>query len=338
MIKAVIFDVGGVLHTDEMKFVRQDIISTLGLTKKIYESSYSKLIQPLSKGEISEKQFWTSFIKEATSKVVLPEKSLFTREFSKRFKVNKDVNKIVKSLKAQDYKLAVLSNTIKSHVEVNKKMGIYDNFPIRILSCEVGLKKPDPSIYKLALDKLGTKSEETVFIDDKQEFVNVAEKLGLKGINFKNARNLIEELKNLGIKVNKDSTKIFYAGGFLYDSINQKVLLHKRDDKTKNNPNTWAFFGGLSKNSETPIETFKRELREEIDVRLKDDSIEKLTNYFNPDFSTHRYVFYALFEETSNLKLREGESYGWFTLKETFSQNLTKRTKQDLSFFMNISS
>lgn len=207
MIKAVIFDVGGVLHTDEMKFVQQDIISTLGLTKKMYDNNYPKLIQPLSKGQISEKQFWSLFLKETNSKQDVPRKSLFTKEFNKRYKVNKDVSKIAKSLKEQGYKLAVLSNTITSHVKINKKMGIYNNFPIQIFSCEVGLNKPDPDIYKLALDKLGTKSEETVFIDDKQEFVNVARKLRLKGIVFKDANNLIEELKKLDVEFDKDISK-----------------------------------------------------------------------------------------------------------------------------------
>lgn len=337
MIKAAIFDVGGVLHTNEMKFVHQDIISTLGITEKMYDNSYFKLIQPFSKGEISEKQFWNLFLKETNSNETLPKESLFTREFIKRYEVNKDVIKIAKSLKAQGYKLAVLSNTIKPHAQVNQDMGVYDNFPIRILSCEVGLRKPDPKIYKLALSKLGTKPEETVFIDDKQEMVKAAKDLGFKGIDFKDAMHLKEELKNLDVKFIKSNSKTFYAGGFFYDSINQKVLLHKRDDKTKNNPNTWAFFGGLSKRGETPPVTFKRELKEELDVTLTLKKIKKLCNYFNPDFKTHRYVF---FTETrvkkEGLRLREGKGFDWFTLSRAFKMNLSKRTRQDLLFFQKI--
>ena len=95
----------------------------------------------------------------------------------------------------------------------------------------------------------------------------------------------------------------------------------------------WAFFGGLSQESETPPNTFKRELREELELTLSDDSIKKLTDYFNPDFDTHRYVFYAETKESRNLKLHEGEGFAWVTLEEAFNQNLSKRTKQDLSLF-----
>lgn len=202
MIEAVIFDVGGVLHTDEMKFVHQDIISTLGISKKMYGNTYFKLIQPFSKGEISEKQFWNLFLKKTNSNESLPEESLFTREFIKRYKVNKDVIKIVKSLKNQEYKLAILSNTIKPHVEINQKMGVYNNFPIRIFSCDVGLRKPDPKIYKLTLSKLKTKPGKTLFIDDKQEFVKAAQELGLKGLVFKNYLQLKKALKTFGIEIN----------------------------------------------------------------------------------------------------------------------------------------
>ncbi|HEX7456227.1 MAG TPA: HAD family phosphatase, partial [Candidatus Nanoarchaeia archaeon] len=201
MIKAVIFDVGGVLHTNEMKFVHQDIISTLGITKSTFECKYNELIQPFSKGEISEKQFWDLFLKATNTNKSLPDVSLFVREFEKRYQVNHDVINLVKSLKRGGFKLAILSNTIKPHVEVNKKMGIYENFPTRVLSNEVGLTKPDSRIFTLILDRLKTKPQEAVFIDDKEEFVRAAEDFGLKGILFKNTKRLKKDLQFLGIKV-----------------------------------------------------------------------------------------------------------------------------------------
>jgi len=199
MIKAVIFDVGGVLHTNEMKFVYQDIISTLGLTKGLFDSSYNKLIEPFAKGEISEEKFWNLFTKATHATKTLPEESLFRREFVRRYKVNQDVIDLVKILKGKGYKLAVLSNTIKPHVEVNKKMGIYDYFPILILSNEVGLIKPDPRIYRLTLNRLRVEPSEAIFIDDKKEFVKAAENAGLEGIVFRNAQQLKKDLSVYGV-------------------------------------------------------------------------------------------------------------------------------------------
>jgi 8-oxo-dGTP pyrophosphatase MutT (NUDIX family) len=127
---------------------------------------------------------------------------------------------------------------------------------------------------------------------------------------------------------------VFYAGGFLYNPTTKQVLLHLRDDKTKHNPNSWAFFGGLSKQKEKPIETFRREIHEELDIMLSPSQIRPLCNYYNPDFDVHRHVFYSQYSDTENkLKVNEGKDSGWFTLDEAFQLNLTKRTKQDLVFF-----
>lgn len=128
-------------------------------------------------------------------------------------------------------------------------------------------------------------------------------------------------------------SKSFYAGGFIYDPALKQILLHKRDDKTINNPDSWAFFGGLSEKEESPETTFRREVEEEIGVKLSSIGIKKLTGYFNNDFNTHRHVFYAEIELTDNLLLSEGEAYGWFTLQEAMKLKLTKRTRQDLFFF-----
>ncbi|MBI2595461.1 NUDIX hydrolase [Candidatus Daviesbacteria bacterium] len=129
---------------------------------------------------------------------------------------------------------------------------------------------------------------------------------------------------------------VFYSGGFLYNPVPKKILLHKRDDKTQNNPNCWAFFGGLNEKNEVPLETFQREVKEELGIKLNLSSIYQLTDYFNPDFSTHRHVFYAYTKEVNNIQLNEGAGYGWFTLDEALKLDLTKRTRQDLLFFLKL--
>lgn len=128
-------------------------------------------------------------------------------------------------------------------------------------------------------------------------------------------------------------TKLFYSGGFLYNPASQKILLHKRDDKTKNSPGSWAFFGGLSKNNEKPIDTFIRELFEETGLKLKPESIKKLTEYFNPDFDTQRYVFFSEVRKEAPINLNEGMGFGWFTVSEAIRLNLSKRTREDLLLF-----
>jgi len=131
------------------------------------------------------------------------------------------------------------------------------------------------------------------------------------------------------------SSGTFYAGGFFYNPRARKVLLHKRDTKTKNSPNQWAFFGGLREGEEPPVQTFAREIKEELGIEFPLQSIHPLCDYFNPDFDTHRYVFYVVTEAPkSAMTLTEGEDFDWLPLEEAFNLDLTKRTRQDLTTFL----
>jgi len=57
--------------------------------------------------------------------------------------------------------------------------GLFDGV---IDSCQVGVRKPDPAIFHLALEKGNTSPERTVFLDDYAEHVEIANSLGIHGI------------------------------------------------------------------------------------------------------------------------------------------------------------
>lgn len=124
---------------------------------------------------------------------------------------------------------------------------------------------------------------------------------------------------------------VFYAGGFIYNSTSKETLLHLRDKKTENNPSVWAFFGGLSKTNEKPEETFKREILEELDIVL--NKVKYLRDYFNPDFNTHRYTYFVVVKKKPNFQLSEGDKAQWFTINNALKLHLSKRTREDLTYF-----
>jgi putative hydrolase of the HAD superfamily len=66
-------------------------------------------------------------------------------------------------------------------------------------SCYVGLRKPDPAIYRRALDVLGSVPERTLFIDDRQENVDGAAAARMKAIRFTGAEGLRSDLEKLGV-------------------------------------------------------------------------------------------------------------------------------------------
>ena len=57
-----------------------------------------------------------------------------------------------------------------------------EHFDVQVISCEVGLRKPDPEIYHLAAARLGLSPERCAFVDDLDHNVRVAEELGMFGV------------------------------------------------------------------------------------------------------------------------------------------------------------
>lgn len=76
-------------------------------------------------------------------------------------------------------------------------MGWYDPFDVLILSHELGVIKPDPMIYEIALQKVGDRAERCIFIDDVEGNLPPASKLGMKTIHHKDFNSTINELEKL---------------------------------------------------------------------------------------------------------------------------------------------
>ena len=184
MIKAIIFDIGGVnIFDNPMNFLTK-LEKKAGMSKEeIYSNTW-------------ETEEWTILY----NKGLLTDKQLL-EELEKRGKVKKEVLttimknarkeilklipgtiQIVKELKKR-YKVYALSNVDRSSVEYEEKeFSIYKIFDGVVLSCDVGMVKPEPEIYKFVLKKFNLKPEECIFIDNRKDNVEGAEKVGIKSI------------------------------------------------------------------------------------------------------------------------------------------------------------
>ncbi len=110
---------------------------------------------------------------------------------------NEELLAFIKNLRPK-YKTAILSNANLG--VLGRKIGVEhlkECFDEVIVSAEIGLVKPDPKIYTFTADKLGVAPEECVFVDDKQIFLDAANKLNMHVIlysdfdSFKNNLNSI---------------------------------------------------------------------------------------------------------------------------------------------------
>lgn len=91
---------------------------------------------------------------------------------------------LIRDLKAAGYRLYVLSNMSREFIAFLREKEVYKYFDGEVISCEEGIVKPDPAIYRTLIDRYSLDVSETMFIDDRRENVAVAATLGITPFHF----------------------------------------------------------------------------------------------------------------------------------------------------------
>ena len=98
--------------------------------------------------------------------------------------------------------LGILNNEARELNDYRlEEFGFHGYFDFFFSSCYVGLRKPSPQIYRLALDVLQCEPSEVVFIDDRAGNVEVAASLGIQAFRYEGSAHLAARLIELGIEV-----------------------------------------------------------------------------------------------------------------------------------------
>jgi putative hydrolase of the HAD superfamily len=108
-----------------------------------------------------------------------------------------------KQLKAANsLKIGLISNEGRGITEHRiGKFGLRELADFMVISHFVRLRKPDPEIWKLALNLAAATPQETIYIDDREMFANVAADLGLAGIHHVSLEVTQERLRSFGLRV-----------------------------------------------------------------------------------------------------------------------------------------
>jgi putative hydrolase of the HAD superfamily len=123
----------------------------------------------------------------------------FNALWSSHFTVHEAVLPRVEGLVGR-VKLALLSNTNVLHAAfLRPKLPVLERFDHVLLSCELGVVKPEPAFFKEALERLGCAPHEAAFFDDLPEFVQAANALGIRGHLFTTAEAFDAQLRTLGL-------------------------------------------------------------------------------------------------------------------------------------------
>lgn len=198
-IKALIFDVGGVLQLGEegkKRGVHVDVAKSLRISIDQYFDSIDTIYAESIEGNVSEKKTLKVMARnlKTTPKKL---KKLFIRTYKKKFKFNREFFKYAIKKKKEGYKIAILSDQwwLSKTALITKKF--QKKFDLIIVSTNVKVRKPNLKIYRLTLKKLKLPAKQTVFIDNQEWNIKPAKKLGMKTILFKNNKQTIRELEKL---------------------------------------------------------------------------------------------------------------------------------------------
>ena len=197
-IESVIFDWGGVLIDDPRPGILRYCSEALGVTLEDYTPVHDLFLDEFHKGKISEERFWQQ-ITGKLGKSMPPARSQWYEAFRLAYVPKQDMFRLASLLHDKGYKTVLLSNTELPAVRFFHEQ-CYNMFDLLVFSCIERVMKPERRIYEITLERLGSKAEQAVFIDDVQEYIRGAEDVGLNTILFKSFDQVKGELAELGVE------------------------------------------------------------------------------------------------------------------------------------------
>jgi epoxide hydrolase-like predicted phosphatase len=196
-IRAVIWDLGGVIVRTEDPIPRTGLAQRFGLTREELEELvfHGEVSDRATVGEIVAAQLWQSICENL--RVPPTQAEELQRGFWGGDQLDTALVDYIRALRP-NYCTALLSNAWSDLRRfLTERWRIVDAFDEIIISAEVGLMKPDPSIFQLAVERLNVAPAEAVFIDDFALNVRAAQQAGLHAVRFRNPAQAREELETL---------------------------------------------------------------------------------------------------------------------------------------------
>ncbi len=161
------------------------------LSRLVFESETSR---QASIGKLTTQAHWAAVARRLARPA--EESAALREEFFAGDVLDRSLLDFIRSLRPER-KTAVLSNAWPDARDYLLQNKFEDAFDVIVFSAEVGLMKPDPAIYELALRRLDVRPDEAAFVDDTTANVEAAQALGLHGVAFRSPSQLRKDLSLL---------------------------------------------------------------------------------------------------------------------------------------------
>jgi len=187
MIFLYIFDMGGVVCNDfkDIPFISKD----LGITEEEFFIYAGEDFKELLKGKIDSREFWAR-LSHILGKSI--KEDLFKKYFHP--KINHEVEEIIRQLKKFS-RVVCGTNTLDTHYNYLVDKGAYNVFDRVYASNKIGFSKPDADFFWYILREEKTRPGHTVFIDDIEENILSAQKIGINSFLFTDTQSLKQQIQ-----------------------------------------------------------------------------------------------------------------------------------------------
>lgn len=195
-VEAVVFDLGGVLFENIQEFFLPDLARRFGRDPEQLLAFGYRHGKAWGLGQASEVDYWRGILTDAGLSIgLIPDLQAETTAYVRPIQETWD---LVRALPAV-LRLGILSNTTPEWVHRLRAVEDWtDRFDPVLLSCEIGLCKPDPAVYALLLRQLELPGARVLFVDDREDNLAAARAHGIRGHQFTGAPALRRHLIKLG--------------------------------------------------------------------------------------------------------------------------------------------
>ena len=198
-VRVIFFDVGGVLLSNGWdRHARRTAADEFGLDWDDFQERHDFVSSAFERGQMDLDTYLahTVFHRERPFG-----SDAFTTFMRERSMPMTDSLALLGEISAQDrWLLATLNNESRELNDYRiRRFGLADHFSLFLSSCYLGVRKPEPAIYRMAVEITGVQADQCVFVDDRDLNLECAVAAGIESIHFTDAASLRLDLAALGV-------------------------------------------------------------------------------------------------------------------------------------------
>jgi putative hydrolase of the HAD superfamily len=205
-IEAIVCDFGGVLTTPLLDAF-MGLQDSRGIPLEAFGAALARAAEndganplfELETGRLTEAQFVERLGRALRAELGRDvDLARFGETFFEYLQPNEELFAFMRGLHGRGYRMAILTNNVREWEPLWRTMLPVDEiFELVVDSGFEGVRKPDPPIYELTLERLGVPAPATLFLDDMEVNVEAARALGMQAVCFRSNAQAIAEIERL---------------------------------------------------------------------------------------------------------------------------------------------